>query len=348
VIRELDLLKDFPGRTETDLYVWLSEHHAVLEEALGWDIGMEPAAADLAAQFGPRTKHPILRAARALLDALTPDGLKGGPAPGTWRRGQLALHRDDCMFAEILVPVSGRDSGWQAVAQAVEIACRENARLLGLHVVRSAAEKESRRALAAQVEFARQCEALGVQGKLVVEVGRIARKICQRSHWVDLVVLEIIHPPAPRVMASLSSRFRTLIRSCPTPVLVVPGAYSPLTRPLLAYDGSPKAREALYVAAYMAARSRVPVTVVTVLEGGRVTEATLAEAGEYLKACGLLASLVLEQGPPAGAILKTAAEFDSNLILMGGYGHSPAVEAVLSSAVDQVLRTTRQSVLICR
>jgi nucleotide-binding universal stress UspA family protein len=33
---------------------------------------------------------------------------------------------------------------------------------------------------------------------------------------------------------------------------------------------------------------------------------------------------------------------------MGGYGLSPVLEVVLGSAVDQVLRTSRQPMLICR
>jgi nucleotide-binding universal stress UspA family protein len=36
------------------------------------------------------------------------------------------------------------------------------------------------------------------------------------------------------------------------------------------------------------------------------------------------------------------------LIIMGGYGFSPVMEIVLGSAVDEVLRTSRRPVLICR
>jgi nucleotide-binding universal stress UspA family protein len=46
--------------------------------------------------------------------------------------------------------------------------------------------------------------------------------------------------------------------------------------------------------------------------------------------------------------LSTAEAHDSDLILMGGYGYSPVVEVVLGSAVDEVLRASRQPVLICR
>jgi nucleotide-binding universal stress UspA family protein len=219
---------------------------------------------------------------------------------------------------------------------------------LGLHVVGSAAEKKSDRTLALQTEFARQCERLGVSGELAVEVGRVARRISERSRWADLVVLSLAHPPAPQPVAKLSSGLRTLIRRCPTPILAVPGACSPLRRPLLAYDGSPKAREALYVATYLAARGGVPLVVVTIVEGQRVTADALSEAGDYLEAHGVEAILVREQGPVAETILRIAEEHASDLMLMGGYGYGPLVEVVLGSSVDQVLRASRQPVLICR
>jgi nucleotide-binding universal stress UspA family protein len=50
----------------------------------------------------------------------------------------------------------------------------------------------------------------------------------------------------------------------------------------------------------------------------------------------------------AEAILQTAETQQSDLILIGGYGHSPVLEIVLGSAVDQVLRESHRPVLICR
>jgi nucleotide-binding universal stress UspA family protein len=50
----------------------------------------------------------------------------------------------------------------------------------------------------------------------------------------------------------------------------------------------------------------------------------------------------------AKSILETSETYDSNLIIMGGYGGSPMEEIVLGSAVDQVLRTGRRPMLVCR
>jgi nucleotide-binding universal stress UspA family protein len=139
-----------------------------------------------------------------------------------------------------------------------------------------------------------------------------------------------------------------LIRSCPRPVLAVPRASSHLDRALLAYDGSPKADEALFVATYLSGQWNIHLVVVTVIETGRTTTETLARAQRYLETHGVRASFVKESGSVAEAILRTAEEHESDLIIMGGYGLSPVLEVVLGSAVDQVLRTSQQPMLICR
>jgi nucleotide-binding universal stress UspA family protein len=347
VIRERGILRDFPGRTETDLYLWVSEHRAALGKEMGWEIEPGAAAADFA-QFSPRPQRVIARMGEKILDAVTPDGLKAGPPPGQWREEELEACQYDRLFADILVPVSGEEISWNALEQALEVARREGARLRGLHVVPSEAQRESGEAQAVQAEFNRRCEAAGIPGELAIEVGGMARKICERARWTDLVVVNLAHPPASRPISRLSSGFRTLIRRCARPVLAVPRAFSHLDRVLLAYDGSPKADEALFLATYLSCRWNITLVVVTVIETGRTPSETLARAQGYLETHGVGATFVKESGTVAEAILKVAEEHESDLIIMGGYGFSPMLEVVLGSVVDQVLRTSRQPMLICR
>jgi nucleotide-binding universal stress UspA family protein len=348
VMQERNILRDFPGRTEADLYLWVAEHRAELEQELGWEIPPGAAAADLAAQASPKPERVVARVGERILDTLIPDELEAGPPPGEWRTEYLAARQDKRLFADILVAVNGEACGWHALAQALEIARRDGARLLGLHVVPTEDQQESQAAQAVKAEFERRCEMAGVAGKLALAVGKVPRTICERARWADLIVLNLAYPPAPQPLARLGSGFRTLIRGCPRPVLAVPGATSPLSRALLAYDGSPKAQEALFVATYLAGRWQIPLVVVTVIESDRATPETLARAQDYLETHGVQATFVEENGPVAEALLETAEARQSDLIIMGGYGRSPLVEAVLGSVVDQVLRTTRQPTLICR
>jgi nucleotide-binding universal stress UspA family protein len=351
VIRQRGTLRHFPGRTETDLYVWVLRHQAELKEELGWDLGPESVASDLESHFSLRPQQIVSRIKEKVVDILTPDPLEAGPPPGHWRQEQLAApvaRPPDRLFSEILVPVNGRETGWRALAEAVVVAKREEGRVHGLYVVTENNRKQRQQAQATQSEFEERCRLAGVPGDLTVAKGNVARQICQHARWADLIIASLKHPPQARPGARLSSGFSTLIRRCARPVLAVPGNWSPLDRPLLAYDGSPKADEALFVATYLSGQWQIPLVVLTATENGSETTQALARAQEYIETRGLQATFVEEQDSVVKAIEKTAAAHEINLIIMGGYGFRPVFEVVLGSTVDRVLRLRQWPVLICR
>jgi hypothetical protein len=66
IIRQEDILQEFPGRTETDLYLWLVRNQAELQASHGGHTLMEDAADDLGKHAGKRLRpaHHIRRGAR--------------------------------------------------------------------------------------------------------------------------------------------------------------------------------------------------------------------------------------------------------------------------------------------
>jgi len=348
VIQERGILRDFPGRTETDLFLWISEHRTALEEALEWKIDPATAAEDLVVEFSPGPFKSASRLGKKLLDMVTPDSLESGPAPGKWRREVSTSHRGDRLFLDVLAPISGEEQSWYALEQATQVVRREGGRLRGLLVLPSDNKKDRRRSQAVQAELELRCQNAGVEGSLAIEVGNIARKICERSRWNDLVVMNLSHPPSKKPIAKLSSGFRTLIRRCPVPILAVKERPSRLTKTLLAYDGSPKANEGLFIATYVACSWKIPLIIVAVNEKGEDTENILDQASHYLEKRGVEAQHLSKSGKVAESILQTAYEKEVDWIIMGGYGMNPLVEVALGSAVDQVLRESEIPVLICR
>jgi nucleotide-binding universal stress UspA family protein len=121
-----------------------------------------------------------------------------------------------------------------------------------------------------------------------------------------------------------------------------------MDRALLAYDGSPKANEALFVAAYLRSRWSIPRTVVTI-ETLYTEETAMERARVYLDKQGDgNVTYVLRQKPIGESILETAEEHEINLMIMGGFGFRPVLNLMLGSTVDQVLREFKQPILICR
>jgi nucleotide-binding universal stress UspA family protein len=347
-IRKQGILRHFPERTETDMYLWIAERRAQLEEELGRQIRTEYAARDLISHFAPRLENLIVRFSRKLLDIIVPDKLEEGPPTGEWRKIAAPSQQTDSLFLDILVPVNGREDGWCALEQALVIAQQEGSRLHGLHVVPRKKDKVKITVTEIQEKFNQRCNQVGIIGQLYITTGRVADQICEHAHWTDLVVVNLTYPPAPRPLAKLSSGFRDLIRFCPRPILATPHAISQLNRALLAYDGSPKAREALFVATHLACKEKIFLVVVSVAEKEQVTEETLKEARSYLETQNVEALYLNRSGSISEAILESSIEYDCDLLIMGGYGYSSVLEVVLGSAVDRVLRESHKPMLICR
>jgi hypothetical protein len=70
VIRKRDMLHDFSGRTETDLYVWILKHRAELGQELDQEIGPEATLTDLADRLTLKRRRPFSRAVDAVMAVL--------------------------------------------------------------------------------------------------------------------------------------------------------------------------------------------------------------------------------------------------------------------------------------
>jgi hypothetical protein len=66
VIREHNVLKEFPGRTEADLYLWIMDHQYFLSKQ-DENVGLEDAAIDFAEHFSERIDKKLLRNMRRAL-----------------------------------------------------------------------------------------------------------------------------------------------------------------------------------------------------------------------------------------------------------------------------------------
>ena len=172
-IRDRGLLRWFPDRTITDLYLWISENRSELEKDLGWEIQSDIVATDLILERSVTSQ------------------------PGSWRKARTAMRYTDRLFADILIPLSGDLESWDSLEQAIIMAQGEGARLHGLHVVDSKEKVDSPYALTVQKQFEQACRKANVDGKLVIEFGEITKKICDRATMTDLVVLKMYTLPWP-------------------------------------------------------------------------------------------------------------------------------------------------------
>ncbi|HEX5941996.1 MAG TPA: universal stress protein [Anaerolineales bacterium] len=326
-VRERGMMRWFPDRTITDLYVWMAEHRGELEKELGWTIRPEAAAG---AVIQTKSRRATAEESKT----------------GSWRKARLISRYSEHLFKDILVPVGKPSEGWESLEQAIQVARREDAHIHGLHTVGSQQELENTEVATLQDRFYEMCVKEKVRGVLAIEVGEPAQKIMERSALTDLVVLKIVHPPSAGIQV-VASPIRNLIARCPRPLLAVPGDVSGLHHALLAFDGSPKSKEALFVATYLAEQWKTQLTILTGLEDKTEQEAVQEFARNYLEFNEVEARFIIEKYSPA--VLKlTAEEVNADLVIMGGYSGSILKEMTVGSSVNHMLRAFRRPVLICR
>jgi nucleotide-binding universal stress UspA family protein len=324
MLRERGLMQAFPNRTPTDLYVYLAKHRAELEQALGWKWQLRPEAV-----------------ADNLAKTL---GVKRDNRRVTLEDSPVLSHS---LFDDLLVTVSGTEDGWDALEQALVIADREKAKLYGLHVVTDNTTIQPEAIAALKATFDERCKLFGIDGQLAVELGNIVPAIGERAVWADVVIATLTHPPTTS-SSLLNTGFHALLRRIPKPVFVVPHMVTPLQKPLLAYDGTPKADLALYIAAYFAMKWHVPLTMITVKQRGRTNKKTLEQAQKYLRKHGVGAQCFLEEGEVTEVLMSKVKTTESDLLILGSYEYSALFEPILGGTLDNILRECKIPMLICQ
>ena len=326
-VRERGMMRWFPNRTVTDLYVWMTEHRSELEKELGWSIRPEAAAEAVI----------LSKSRRATAEK---------SQIGSWRKARLINRYSEHLFRDLLVPVNRTSKTHAALEQALRIARLENATLHGLHIVKTPVEVHHPEVLALQEEFNQICVKEGVRGALAIEMGDPTQKILERSALTDLIVIKISHPPATGIKA-LASHIRTLITRSSRPILAMPGGISELKHALLAFDGSPKAKEALFVATYLAEQWQTKLTILTGLDDAASDRSAQDFAQNYLEFNEIQADFIVEKYS-AEVLNKSADEVQADLVIMGGYSGSILKEMTVGSSVNYMLRESQLPILICR
>jgi len=322
-VRERGLMRLFPGRTETDMYLMVSEYRANLENELGWFIRPEAAAQNLAIQENP--------------------GININDT-GSWRMAKMIDRYTDRLFGDILVPITGMDASWLALEQAVLVAKKEESVLRGLHIIPPGTKMSKDQLQALQMRFKQRCQELNITASLMVDKGSVPRQVCERALLTDLIVLNTAHPPSPG-LPSLYSGLRTIIRRSARPILTVADKTSPMDNALLAFDGSAKSREALFVATYLAEKWQIRLAVLTV--GDIAAQAMQEYARSYLELHEIQADYIVKSGS-RDIFLNIIQEYQINLVVMGSYSGTALKEVVVDSTVNYLLRKTNCSLLICR
>jgi nucleotide-binding universal stress UspA family protein len=274
-------------------------------------------------------------------------------------------------FARIAVGLDGSPHSETALGHALRIARAASGVVRGVHVVdRSLLDGvvvadlsgsvgfqpflnlsgELREALvsaggAIVASFEARAKEAGVDFEPVLREGNVSEILVEESQGCDLATVGSRGANAQHRRELVGRHADSLARRMPAPLLVAPAEYLEFRTPVLAWDGSPKAKKALALVAELAALLEMSVRVVTAADDEREGQSRLAEAEEDLRHRRVTASGSLRPGHADDAIFAEIGA-GADLVAMGAHGHGRVVELVLGSTTDRILRASTVPVLL--
>jgi len=331
-IREQALLREFVGRTETDLYLWIAENQAALRNELGWTIRPQAAVENLPPHLAETRRGAAGRLYHRVRRAVIP---RQRPPVETWSDQKLLDRYSDRLFSAVLAIIGpGREEA--ALAQAALLAQLDQAHLFALQITDSALSEAQR--APAREWFARSLRDARLQGQIGFEQGDLqadfADVIARRANLADLLVLD----------SALLTAGAAFVDNCPRPLLLVPGAARPIRRILLLYDGRPQAHEALFVAAYMA---EIWGCSIVVLADPAAAPRALEEAAPYLEMHESPPESIIAAPLQPDVVFRIAAENECDLIIVGGYKKRPLTKSEVAAWLLDAARESAWPLLIC-
>ena len=267
------------------------------------------------------------------------------------------------MFKRIVVALCDNEHCLPVIRQAIVVAGRERAQVLGLYVIHQEEllpppDTVTREMWHAEVEpdlraigqsvldvLTAECAKADVPVETRLLIGEPAKAASRAGYTADLIVLGRYGEYARRGGVLGGHVLEGVLRQATRPVLIAANQARPIERILVAYDGSAAGSVALSVTARLATEWRATVVMATVAEK-RVGQGALTEGTAYLQPYGLPEKTLLLEGTAGEELVRAAAEESADLIVMGGYCHGRGREFITGGTLGQVVRKSDLPVLV--
>ena len=278
---------------------------------------------------------------------------------------------------DILVVVHGANAGEQRLAITMALAHRHGARVTGFCPLDLLTLPRSEREMAGYgeavltepevtrpskaVELAEQIEGVfrsgltdaGVSGAWYTGEADPAQTLVRLAHHADLVVVGQPDPDNPRA-GRIAELIEHLLMQSGRPLLIVPyaGRFDAIGgRVLIGWTETRESARAVHDALPLLTGA-TSVTALTILEGRRAPadgEPPAAEVARHLQRHGIKATAartVTDGIANADALLSYACDIGVDLLVMGGYSHSPLRERMVGGVTRSLLQHMTVPVLM--
>lgn len=146
----------------------------------------------------------------------------------------------------------------------------------------------------------------------------------------------------------LGSNLERIVRTSKVPVFVASREFRPISKVLVAYDGSASARIAIERMSNSAVFTDLEVCVLSVAQDSRRAQTVADEAVSKLNAVNIASTARIASGEPEDVLSKLIAEEGFDLLVMGAYGHGRIRNLIIGSTTTAMIQSVKIPVLLYR
>jgi nucleotide-binding universal stress UspA family protein len=146
----------------------------------------------------------------------------------------------------------------------------------------------------------------------------------------------------------LGSNLERIVRTSKVPVFVASREFRPISKVLLAYDGSASAKVAVDRMAASPVFVGLDITVLCIGPDQDHAQAIANDATTKLRSSKLNAAARTASGAPEGVLQELAAAEGFDLLVMGAYGHSRVRHLIIGSTTTAMIQSVKIPVLLYR
>lgn len=181
-----------------------------------------------------------------------------------------------------------------------------------------------------------------------LEHGDLIPAIRTREAVADLIAIGKRGEGADDTIGQLGSNLERIARAATKPVLVAARAFRPISRVMIAHDGSAASLRAVDYIARSPLFVGLDVTVATAGEPSAEIERRHRDALAVLKAGGIKAQARVVPGAPDVALSALVEAENFDMLVMAGYAHSRLRHFFIGSVTASLLLSCRVPVLLLR
>ena len=176
----------------------------------------------------------------------------------------------------------------------------------------------------------------------------IVETIQEYEAGADVIVIGKRGEAADFARLHLGSNLERVVRSSHKPILVASRAFKPIERVLIAFDGGPSVTKAVNFIASLKGFDGLDFRLLSVGADDEGTRRKIEAARDVLRGAGYIADARIEPGQPEKVIAEMADAAETDMLVMGAYGHSRIRNLIIGSTTTEMIRSCKIPVMLFR